>query len=603
MPDMSFIVTTNNNTNSEKVKNEDGYNAVTVGDNTGGNGGNNNGNVTGNSDDDGQSNNRVQLPDDVYIPKYLSRFLNNLNPPEQINKKFLLRVGEDALMSKIQSVEEYNMTVAKSLKKHVPTKIEFDEVAVIMMSIFTLRNIQMTERPDDTLLAIYDHNKDSPKMGVYNPSRAFLYEIMERLAPNFKQREMDEVVYKIERAVPTVEQTKKRHLFAVNNGIYNQETKQLMPFSAEYVYLTKIPVDYKPHPINPVYTAPDGYQWDVESWMTDLFNGDQEVIELIWQVIADCLQPNHSRHKSIWFYSEKGNNGKGTLGQLIKNLLGKGNYASLSVADFNHEFSKDTLLGVAANIADENDVNTYLESSKDFKASITGDDININRKHKSMLRMKFLGTNIQMMNGMPKTKDKTDSFYRRILPVPFLKSFTNNGERKYIKDDYINRRDVLEYVLHKALSLDFEEFILPRASAQLLSDYKENNDPVLDFWNELKNEWAWSLLPTQFVYDVYKQWRIMNNPNGKTLKKREFFDNLVPIIESQGEWVDSRKKSVRSAGRMDKGEPLIKTYGLYKNDGRGNLGPWNYLAYDEQRLSNGIVSSKRKDTYKGLERI
>lgn len=560
--------------------------------------GSGNSNITVSTGDGNEpSSDQVQIPDDVFVPEYLTEFLNSLTPTEQLGKKYLLQVGADALKYKIRGVEEFNMSV-KSGKKRIPETLNFVDVAVILMTMYTFKNVQLTNRVEDTTLAIYDSEE-----GVYDTNIRKLYKIIKRIAPSFKRRDMEDVLHHIEDSVKSVEPTKDKDLSPVNNGIYSRRMNRLMPFDRNYVYLTKSPVNYKRHPIKPRLTAPDGYLWDVDSWISDLFNGDQDVIDLMWQIIADCLQPNISRHKSVWFVSEKGNNGKGTLGQLIKNLLGEGNYSSLSVADFNHEFAKETLLGVMANIADENDVGTYLESAKDFKASITGDDININRKHKDILRLKFCGTNIQMMNGLPTTKDKTDSFYRRILPVPFLKSFTNNGERKYIKTDFINQNEVLEYVLHKALSLDFDEFIMPLVSSQLLAKYKEDNNPVLNFWNELKDEFVWDLLPTRFVYDLYKQWRIMDNPSGKTLRSREFYSDLIPIIESQGEWRDSRKKSVRSKGRMDKGEPLIRTYGLYKKDSWNNPGEWNYLAYDQHPPVNGVGYNQRKDTYKGLERI
>ncbi|WP_327205418.1 DUF5906 domain-containing protein [Rossellomorea marisflavi] len=172
----------------------------------------------------------------------------------------------------------------------------------------------------------------------------------------------------------------------------------------------------------------------------------------------------------------------------MKNLLEKGNYSSLSVVNFNHEFKKQDLLGVAANIADENDVDKYINSVKDYKASIRGDDVIINRKHKDPARVQFRGHNIQMMNGLPKTKVKTGSFYRRLIIVPLIKSFTNNGEKSFINSDYIARKEVLEYTLFKALSLSFDEFIVPQASVYLPDQYREKNNPVLDFWNELHEE-------------------------------------------------------------------------------------------------------------------
>lgn len=556
-------------------------------------------NTTG---DKGQQN-TSHIPDAILEQEYLVDYLNSLDIPHIIDDNFLSVVKKGALKAKISDVEAYNMAFPK-LKKKMPDRFDFDEVAVIMMTLYTFKSIQMTDRDDDTILAMYVNNTDSKKYGTYMSNTKYLFEIMEMIAPSFKNRDMQDVIDKIERSAKTVEQTKDKHLYAVNNGIYNSKTHELMPFSPDYVYLTKIPVDYKPQVIVPVITAPDGYQWDVESWIADLTDNDADTTTLIWQVIADCLQPNYSRNKSIWFYSEKGNNGKGTIGQLIKNLLGKGNYASLSVADFKHEFLKSTLLGVAANIADENDVDMYIDSVKDYKASITGDDININQKYEKPLRLQLLCTNIQMMNGLPKTKDRSDSFYRRLIIVPFLKSFTNNGERTYIKSDYINRREVLEYVLHKALNMDFDEYIVPARSAELLSDYKEKNNPVLEFWNDLKDEFVWDLLPTTFLYDLYKQWNAINNPSGKPMSSRSFIDTLRTVIQADGRWEDKtdRNGSVGSSGRMDADEPLITTYGLDQPDKSGKPSRWMNPSYNG---TNAQMRRKfnRSNTYRGFVRL
>lgn len=551
--------------------------------------------------------NAPSLPTGVYIPSYLEEFLpsflSGITDPENIDLEYLLDLGTGALRAKIRDVEEYNM-VNKAGKKRIPDKLTFDEVAIIMMTLFIFRNIQMTERTDDTILGIYIANKSSDKYGTYATTKKQMYEIMERIVPNFKNKDMDDVIDKIERSAPTVEQTKDRHLFAVKNGVFNNRANVLLDFSPEYVYLTKIPVDYMENPNNPVLIAPDGYKWDVESWIKDLAV-DDDTTTLIWQVIADCLQPNYSRHKSIWFYSEKGNNGKGTIGQLIKNLLGRGNYASLSVADFKHEFLKETLLGVASNISDENDVDVFIDSIKDYKASVTGDDININRKYEKPLRIQFLGTNIQMMNGLPKTKDKSDSFYRRLIIVPFLKSFTNNGERKYIKSDYIHDEDVLRYVLHKALHMDFDEYITPASSAELIESYKEKNNPVLEFWNEVHEDFVWDLLPTQFLYDLFVKWFATNNPSGKVMSKRNFADtltNTIHALEAPWEVKMGQNDKVRAVGRMDLDEPLITTYGLDLPDRGGNPSPWANPSYGG---TNEVKKRDfpRKNTYRGLLRM
>lgn len=552
----------------------------------------------------------LQPPSNISVDEYLGNYISSMSNPESINtdedayNAYLIDFGEGALRAKIADVENFNLGVKGASKKRIPEKLTFEEVAILMMSLYTFRNIKMTERNDDVILAMYE-----AKEGTYMTSIRSLFQYMDRIAPKFRNKDLEDVIDKIERSVQTVEQTKDRNLFAVQNGIYDQATGMLEIFRPDYVFLTKIPVLYKANPINPVITQPDGERWDVESWITDTMNGDAETSTLIWQVIADCLQPNYSRHKSIWFYSDKGNNGKGTIGQLIKNLLGKGNYSSLSVSDFNHEFLKETLLGVGANIADENDVDMYIDSIKDYKASVTGDDININRKYEKPLRLQFLGTNIQMMNGLPKTKDKSDSFYRRLIIVPFMKSFTNNGERKYIKKDYIEEQTVLEYVLHKALNLDFEEYIVPALSAQLLESYKEKNNPVMEFWNELKDEFKWDLLPSSFLYELFLKWYKTNNPSGKPISRNSFLDSLRSVILTENdEWRDSTKNKVRSDGRMvesgtDKGidEPLITTYGLDMKDKDGKPSQWikkNY-AGDVDKIRRDFT---RIEFYRGFVR-
>lgn len=544
------------------------------------------------------------LPKGVFIENYLKEYLESYVRPEIVTYDVLIDIGVGALSANIAAIEEYNMGL-RSGRRRVPDRLGFDDVAIIMMSLFTFKNIQLSKRIGDSMLGMYMISSGCVLEGTYSVDTRVMFEIIERIAPNYRDRDMQDVLDKIERGVETVVVSDEKHLFAVNNGIYNQQTQELMSFSPDYVTLNKIPVDYVENPVKPIITANDGYVWDVESWLSDLFNDDVDTTELMWQVISDSMQPNVLRHKSIWFYSTKGNNGKGTVGQLIKNLLGEGNYSSLSVADFNHEFKKESLIGTSANIADENDVNIYIDSVSDFKATVTGDDININRKYEKSVRLQYKGTNIQMMNGLPKTKDKTDSFYRRILLVPFLKSFTNNGERKYIKDDYINRSDVLEYVLYKALHTVFDEFITPDVSADLLDDYMESNDPVREFWNEYKDRFVWDLLPNPFLYSCYKSWYNMNNPSGRVMSNRSFLDSLRIVITSQGDMWEDRSTSehnVASSGRMVGDEPIISELDMVRPDRNGTPSPWgnnSYTGSDEVTQRD----FRRRATYRGFVRL
>ena len=67
---------------------------------------------------------------------------------------------------------------------------------------------------------------------------------------------------------PRVTRTMDQDLIAVNNGIFDFRTKELMPFSAKHIFIGKSPLDYVPDAVNPViHNTDDGTDWDAESWL------------------------------------------------------------------------------------------------------------------------------------------------------------------------------------------------------------------------------------------------------------------------------------------------------------------------------------------------
>lgn len=548
--------------------------------------------------------NPIKTPD--YMHKthqsdFVERIFKKTDKPDVYTNDFIDHLYAQILTEKQLDVELNNK------RRVTPEKLDINETLHILLSLFDFRRIRLSDKQTSkkgkqTMLGVYNigvHNilpTNIPRdhqIGIYDISAGTLEYLVERVSPKATNKDIKDLLGKIERLAPEVNLTKESNLVPVNNGVFDKSTKELLAFSDEYVFISKLPINYKEAPRNPIITMPDGASWDVESWIDDLMDNEPDKIELVWQVIADTLQSNHSRNKTIWFYSESGNSGKGTLGDLIRALLGPGNYSSLSVVDFNHEFMKSRLIGASANIADENDVDAYIDSVKDFKASITGDPININIKYEEPIDIEFLGTNIQMMNGLPRVKDKSGSWYRRLIILPFTKTFTNNGERFYIKDDYIKRRNVLEYVLHKALNIDFTEFISPKESIELLENYKVSNDPVRQYWDEFANEFQWDLLPTKFLYDLYISWFKQNNPSGSPLAKQKFMDELSILACGTGEWENktTQKDTVRTGTKMAKDEPLITQYDLYN---------WmNHKGRNDKMKRQFIRSNK----YRGLKRL
>ncbi len=463
---------------------------------------------------------------------------------------------EQELMSKMTArIVNNNTGLAKNQPKiPVPKNLSFAQIAEILKATMYIRVITDGDN-DMELLGIYDADE-----GIYDTNLSIIYKAATQMNSNMGKRDLDELINRLMLTCERVELNKNPDLIAVGNGIFHYKKKAIIPFSPEYVFLSKSKVAFKDNVA--LVKKPDG--WDVESWIKEIAV-DDEVCQLLWEVIGTMLRPYVKWDKTVWLFSTEGSNGKGTFCQLLRNLLGPKACCSIPLADFAKDFALGPLIGRQAIITDENDVGQYIDKLAIMKAVVTGDVITITRKFKDPVNYRFHGMMVQCLNGYPKVKDKSDSFYRRQIFIPFEKSFKGKGDNKAIKDRYLYDADVLEYVLNKVLMSDYYQLSEPDACKAALSDYKEDNDPIRQFWLEFEDMLVWDLVPYKFLFDLYKSWYDENYPRSQSLSRNAFISSLKTIILRESiVWTcdqDNRKK-VRIGSKMSKPEPLIIEYKL-----------------------------------------
>ncbi len=503
------------------------------------------------------------------------------------------RIVADGLLGRINDqIAKQNALVKKGdligVKRAPLSRLGFTEVGRLMGALYSVVSIAPSKRnsdPDLNVIAAYDDDENSPHFGTYRSENGHLRTIARRFRPGVSLKEVDDVVAALADYAPRVVRGEDQDMIAVKNGIvdYNGGKPKFRPFSPEHVFLAKLEVNWNPDAENPVIPNPEGCiaghedpadctdactTWDVESWMSTL-SDDPEVVELLWQIIGAVARPYVSWNKCAFFFSSRGNNGKGTLLGLMRNMLGDGNHASIPLADFGKDFLLEPLTRANAVLVDENDVGTFVERAANFKAVVTNDVITMNRKYKTPIAHQHFGFMVQCINDQPQFKDKSESIYRRQLFVPFTKSFTGI-ERKYIKDVYLKRPDVLEYVLKRvldgALTPAYYELSEPEAVLEALAEFKESNDPVRAFWEDIRDQLAWDLVPGTFIHDLYMAWMNRHMPKSSPIGRNKFLREMEALVvaDADSEWtfVPSKDTPVRTATRMAAPERLIAEYGL-----------------------------------------
>lgn len=491
-------------------------------------------------------------------------------------------------------IDQANAMLTKSRRIPMPLALNCRQIADILLATEDICVISALGSNSDRsrdFLGLYQ--KDGPTKGIYETGDEAFRNLARRYRYDLTTKDGDEIISLLKDLAPLKEQAKDPDLIAVNNGIFNYKTKELLPFSPDYVFLAKSRVNYIDDPQNPMIVQEDGTTWDVESWIEDLTD-DPEIVQVIWEILGAIVRPHVAWNKAAFLYSQVGNNGKGTLCALMRNLCGEGSYATIPIADFSKDFMLEPLTRASAIIVDENDVGTYIEKAGNFKSAITKDAIQINRKFKNPITYRFHGFMVQCLNEYPRLRDRTDSFYRRCLFVPFEKSFTGH-ENTAIKNDYLHRQEVLEYVLHKVLNTNYYSLSEPQASKEILDEYKEFNDPVRQFCEEVIPEVTWDLLPFNFLYDLYAAWHKKNSPAGQPLGKQSFTKQMETLLPSLFPWETKGRTLLYSrSNAMDKPERLIYEYDLKDWKNR------SYKGSDPDQISSPKHLSNR---YRGFMRI
>lgn len=446
------------------------------------------------------------------------------------------------------------------------------------------------------LLSIYQ--TDGSSKGLYVSDSNLISSMIIRFNNTINAKDESLVIQRLQNLAPKRCRTMNPDLVPVKNGVFRYSTKELQPFDPQWVFMSKINVDYRPDATSPIIDTPDGDSWDVESWMSEL-SDDTGVPQLLWQVVGASIRPFVPWNKSVWLYSSTGANGKGTLVTLIRNLIGQASVASIPLNKLDDRFEMSKLKRATAIIADENPVGTFIDQTQTLKALVTGDVITMERKYFDPIPFVFRGLVIQCINEMPRTKDRSESLYRRYLLIPMNKRFADK-ERKYIKEEYMYRQDVLEYVLkHVLLDMpDFYEFDQPQVVLDLLDEYKQANDPLRQFFAEIMENASWDLLPWTFLYPLYINWLKATNPQGKPIGRNLFIREISLLTSTNdSKFIPARK--VRSKGYMDCPEPLIAQYrvqGWMKADYRGN----DPMVISSPALRASYQGLLRKDAYNKL---
>lgn len=401
---------------------------------------------------------------------------------EQLNKPSKPKQPEtmDELYKHLKHLGSYERAVQPGDNE----PLKWQRVAYVLNKEVPFRLIGKSR--DDAMFCYYDLDT-----GIYSNSIKTMHKMVKQIEETLTEKKRKEALEHIKLEAPVVRPENNADLIAVDNGVFNLKKKTFEPFSPKYIITSKVQTSYNPDAKGILRNKNGNVIFDIEKWMLEIANGDKEICKLLWQLINEAINPNYTRKKMAFLVGD-GLNGKGTYQQLLINLIGSDNISALKPSDYrsSDRFRTSTLVGKVCNIGDDIP-DKYLDEISDLMSVVTGDEIMTERKHEPSQFVKLQLLNIFSGNRMPKTSNKSYGLDRRMLIIPFNANFKGQKERPEIKEDYLKRPEILEYVLYKVLNMDFKQFIEPEAVKEQLEVYKEANDVVHAYYTNcyLENDY------------------------------------------------------------------------------------------------------------------
>jgi phage/plasmid primase, P4 family, C-terminal domain len=354
--------------------------------------------------------------------------------------------------------------------------------------------------------------------------------------PTMKDTQRSEVLKYLDLICEPTNPDNNANLIAFGNGLFDIVSGELREYSPEVVITNKIPWEYDR----------DAYSELADKTLDKIACGNHDIRALLEECIGYCFYRRNELSKSFML-TGCGSNGKSVFLDMVKNVLGEGNYSALDLNELDERFSVATMAGKLANIGDDiSDEFLQGRAVANFKKLVSGNQVKAEIKNDPNIF--FMKPTVKLLfsaNDIPVMKDRTGAVLRRMIIIPFNAKFSKN-DSDY--DPYITWKlkdeQVMKYLIRIGIEglkrvLESNGFTESKEVTEELEEFELRNNPILSFIKDTPIE-AILNQPTKEVFRMYKVYCVekgfleMTQPNfSRELNRR--LDVTVKRVRINGE--------------------------------------------------------------------
>ncbi|SBS70789.1 phage/plasmid primase, P4 family [uncultured Microbacterium sp.] len=289
----------------------------------------------------------------------------------------------------------------------------------------------------------------------------------------------------------------------LENGIYWWLDDEIEPHSPALGAMTKLPI----------VRDPSAIPHEMFAWMTQVLGDDAELHRHVWEILGYLLMTGNPLQKIFLLHGD-GGNGKGTFMRLVRAMLGRESYSSISMHQLvDDRFATAGLYGKIANIS--GDLSSKFLSDPQILKEITGgDSITASRKFGQSFEFVPYAVPLFASNDHFRTSDNSAGWRRRWEVVDFavpVEEMVNRGEMRALDEQVL--LDEAPGIFNVAMDglrrlMARGRFAPPQSARDATTRLHDAADPFLLWLDEDDGVYLGELHsdPTALVYARYKRW-------------------------------------------------------------------------------------------------
>lgn len=280
----------------------------------------------------------------------------------------------------------------------------------------------------------------------------------------------------------------------LENGLFDLTTYQIKPHSPHVYSTIRLNMKYDSQAKCPL--------WE-EAVRTII--GDAEYINIIQEFFGLCMT-RETYDKALFLIGE-GNNGKSTLLDVLKGILGNDNTCEVQLEQLEKSHYVAQLHNKILNIATEIGARGTV-CDEMFKKIVAHDYVMGDHKFAHPFSFRPVCKLIFATNNMPRTDDKSRAFYRRLLIIPLTKEFTDlDDKHKYYRTLLEERNGIFNWMVEGLKRLkERGRFAVGKNMIETIESYKVENNPVLSFIEEHCVVESIASVIKRDIYEAYKDY-------------------------------------------------------------------------------------------------